>query len=174
MEALLAEFRGLVEKEAATLSGPELTRAHELYAQLRQLDSGGDARFQGLSGRFLELVYQRRLGEADERGRRNLKALGDAKGLLAALSAGAVPAYVAAAIQSGAAAPDALLWARGEAALALRGIPALCGSTPFTWSRVASAVTVDTTRLAFTYLRFAHGDPFQGEVAGLCGRLGRP
>jgi hypothetical protein len=171
MDAVLADFRALVEKDAAALTGPDLTRAYELYSRLRRLDTAGDPRFQGLSARFLELVYQRKVDQADERLKRNLKALGEAKGLLAALSAGAVPPYVALAVQSGAASPEALLWARGEVALALRGSPALCSASPFTWNRVTAAVTTDTARLAFSYLRFAEGDPFQAEVRSLCGRL---
>lgn len=171
LDALLSEFRVIVEKDAPAITAAELTRAYELYARLRQLDSAGDARFQGLAARFVELVYQRKLDQVDERVKRNLKALNESRGLLTALSAGALPAYVVAAIQSGTASTDALLWARGEVALSLRGTASLCGTSPFTWSRVTQETSTPSARVAFSYLRFAHGDPFQGEIGALCGRL---
>ncbi len=170
---LLDELRAILSKDDAAITKEDIAHSYELYGQLGQLDTGGDARIEGLRVRFLEVVYQRKQKEATEHLKRNIAALNEAKNLLPAITAGAIPPYVAAAIQGGLANPDALLWARGEAALALHRYPALCGPAPFTWSRVGVTDYAASTRIAFSYLRFAYDDPFQTELRGLCGRMPR-
>jgi hypothetical protein len=168
--ALLAELRQILSKEDAAITKEDIAHSYELYDQLSQLDTGGDARVSGLQTRFLELLYQRKQKEATEHLKRNLKALDEAKGIVSSMSAGMLPAYVLSAIQGGLTSPEALFWARGEAALALRHYPALCGA-PFTWGAITPAAYPPVTRAAFSYLRFAYDDPFQAEIRGLCGRM---
>jgi hypothetical protein len=167
---LLDNFRAILAKEEASLTKEDIARSYELYEQLGQLDTGGDARIAGLRTRFLELLYQRKQHEATENLRRNIGALNEAKNLLPALAAGMVPPFVTSAVQGGLTSPEALWWARGEVALALRRYPALCSPTPFAWNRLTGGDYAPTTRLAFSYLRFAYDDPFQGEVRTLCSR----
>lgn len=171
INALLEELRGILSKDATALTPAEIAHSYELYDQLDQLDSGNDARIAGLRKRFIELVYQRKQREATDSMRRNLAALGDAKGLLPALAAGVVPPYVLTAVQGGTTTTDALLWARGEVALALRQYPALCAGGPFGWGRLTGGDYAPKARLAFSYLRYAYDDPFQTEVQGLCSRV---
>jgi hypothetical protein len=170
--ALLDEFRAILAKDEAALTKEDIVHSYELYEQLGQLDTGGDARISGLRMRFLELLYQRKQHEATENMKHNLKALADAKGLLPTVGAGMVPPYMLSAVQGGLVNPEALWWSRGEVALALRHYPALCGS-PFTWGQITPGSFPPATRLAFSYLRFAYDDPFQSEVRGLCSRQGR-
>jgi hypothetical protein len=167
---LLDNFRALLAKDEPSLTKEDIARSYELYEQLGQLDTGGDARIAGLRVRFLELLYQRKQHEATENMRRNIGALNEAKNLLPGLAAGMVPPFVMSAVQGGLTSPEALWWARGEVALALRHYPGLCAPQPFAWSRLKGGDYAPTTRLAFSYLRFAYDDPFQNEVRGLCGR----
>jgi hypothetical protein len=169
--ALLEDFRAILNKEAADITKEDITRSYELYEQLVHLDSGDDARIEALRIRFLELVYQRKQEDATANLKRNIAALNEAKNLLPAVAMGAIPPYVAAAIHGGIVSPEALLWARGEAALALHHHPALCGPTPFTWNSLGAPDYLTQTRLAFSYLHFAYGDPYQAELRGLCGRM---
>jgi hypothetical protein len=173
LNALLDEQRGLLGKEEGTLTATEIGRSYELYEQLDQLDTGNDARIAGLRKRFLELVYMRKQREATENLKRNVAALKDAKNLLPAITTGLVPPYVVSAVQGGLTTTDALLWARGEAALAVRQYPALCAGGPFTWNRLTGGDYSPKARLAFSYLRYAYDDPFQTEVQGLCSRATR-
>ncbi len=170
INALLEELRGILSKDVDKLTPAEIAHSYELYEQLDQLDSGNDARIAGLRKRFIELVYQRKQREATENMKRNISALNDAKGILPALAAGIVPPYVVTAVQSGATTTDALLWARGEVALALRQYPALCAGGPFGWGRLGGGDYAPKARLAFSYLRYAYDDPFQTEVQALCTR----
>jgi hypothetical protein len=172
MNALLEELSAILAKDEAALTKDDITHSYELYDQLGQLDTGGDARVSGVRTRFLELLYQRKQSQATENMKHNLKALGEAKGLLGSLSAGMVPPYMLTAVQGGLTSPEALWWARGEVALTLRHYPALCGA-PFTWSQITPGAFPVSTRLAFSYLRFAYDDPFQAEVRGLCSRMSR-
>ena len=172
LDALLAELRAILGKDDAAITKDDIAHSYELYDQLGQLDTGGDARVSALRSRFVEVVYQRKQREQTENLKRNLKALEEAKGLLSSLSGGLVPAYVLVAIRDGLATPDALVWARGEAAIAVRHSPALCG-TPFTWGAVTPSAYSPVTRAAFSYLHFAYDDPFQSEIRGLCGRVPR-
>src|SRR4029078_3613851 len=108
--------------------------------------------------------------DATENLKRNAAALKDAKLILPTITAGLVPPYVVSAVQGGLTTPDPLLWARGEAALAVRQYPALCAGGPFSWSRLSSGDYAPKSRLAFSYLRYAYDDPFLSEVQGLCAR----
>ncbi|HEX7672365.1 MAG TPA: hypothetical protein VF395_22380 [Polyangiaceae bacterium] len=170
--ALLDEFRAILAKDGAALTKEDIAHSYELYEQLGQLDTGADARIRGLRQRFLELLYQRKQDEATTRMTHNLKALSDAKVLLPSVGAGMVPPYMMSAVQGGLVSPEALLWSRGEVALAVRNYPALCGA-PFTWGQLSTGSFPPATRLAFSYLHFAYDDPFQSEVRGLCTRQGR-
>jgi hypothetical protein len=170
VNALLDELRGLLEKPVEVLTAAEITRSYELYEQLDQLDTGNDARIAGLRKRFLELVYMRKQRDATENLKRNAAALKDAKLILPTITAGLVPPYVVTAVQGGLTTPDALLWARGEAALAVRQYPALCAGGPFSWNRLSGGDYAPKARLAFSYLRYAYDDPFLSEVQGLCSR----
>jgi hypothetical protein len=173
VNALLEELRTILAKDETKLSKEDIAKSYELYEQLDQLDTGNDARIAGLRKRFLELVYQRKQHEATDNMKRNIAALNDAKNILPSLAAGIVPPYVFSAVQGGLTSTDALLWARGEVALALRQYPALCAGGPFGWGKLAGGEYAPKARLAFSYLRYAYDDPFQSEVQGLCGRAGR-
>jgi hypothetical protein len=168
--ALLDELRGILEKDDGKLTPAEIGRSYELYEQLDQLDTGNDARIAGIRKRFLELVYMRKQREATENLKRNVAALNEAKNLLPGIASGLIPPYVVSAVQGGLTTTDALLWARGEVALALRQYPALCAGGPFSWNRLSGGDYAPRARLAFSYLRFAYDDPFQAEVQGLCTR----
>ena len=78
--------------------------------------------------------------------------------MLPSIAAGMVPPYVVTAVQGGMTSTDALLWARGEVALALRQYPALCAGGPFGWGRLAGGDYAPKARLAFSYLHFAYDD----------------
>jgi hypothetical protein len=171
INALLEELRGILSKDVDKLTQAEIARSYELYEQVDQLDSGNDARIAGLRKRFIELAYQRKQREATDNLKRNVAALNEAKGVLPALAAGAVPPYVVTAVQGGATTTDALLWARGEVALALRQYPALCAGAPFAWGRLGGGDYAPKARLAFSYLHYAYDDPFQTEVQQLCSRV---
>lgn len=168
---LLDQLGAILAKDELTKD--DITRSYQLYDQLGQIDTGEDARISGIRTRFLELLYQRKQRDATENLKRNIKALNDAKGIVPLIAAGAVPESVLTAVKGGEATPEAIWWARGEVASALHQYPGLCGEPRFTWSRVTSNDYPPTTRLAFSYLRFAYSDPFQNEVQGLCGRLAR-
>ncbi|HVU04119.1 MAG TPA: hypothetical protein VHE30_20315 [Polyangiaceae bacterium] len=163
------ELKAILGKDDAAITKDDISRSYELYEMLNRLDTGDDARIAGLRVRFMELLYQRKQKEATEHLKRNLKALDEAKGLLGTIGQGLLPPYVLSAVQGGLTSPEALFWARGEAALAVRNFPALCGS-PFTWNALSPSAYPPVTRLAFSYLRFAYDDPFQTEVRGLCAR----
>ena len=170
INALLEELRAILSKDEDKITKAEIAHSYELYEQLDQLDSGNDARIAGLRKRFIEVVYQRKQHEATENLKRNIAALNEAKGVLPALAAGAVPPYVVTAVEAGTTSTDALLWARGEVAVAVRQYPALCAGT-FGWGRLAGNDYAPKTRLAFSYLHYAYDDPFQTEVRALCGRM---
>jgi hypothetical protein len=170
IDTLLDELRTLLGKEESQLTKADIGRSYELYEQLDQLDTGNDARIAGMRKRFLELLYTRKQHEATENMKRNIVALNEAKNILPTLAAGLVPPYVVSAVQGGLTSTDALLWARGEVALALRQYPALCTGGPFGWARLGGGDYAPKARLAFTYLRYAYGDPFQTDIRDLCTR----
>ena len=172
LSALLEEFRALVSREEPAPTQTEVARSYELFTQLGQLDTAGDARVAALRTRFLERVYQRKQVEETEHFKRNMKALAEAKSLLPLLAAGSVPPFVSAAVTGGAASAEATVWARTEVAVAIRRVPALCAGGPFTWSRAGGPELGPSPRLALSYLRFAYGDPFQSQIRGLCERGG--
>jgi hypothetical protein len=168
---LLAQMEAILAKDELTKD--DITRSYELNDQLAQIDTGSDARVSGLRTRFIELLYQRKQRDATENLKKNIKALNDAKGIVPLLAAGSVPEHVLTAVKGGDATPEAIWWARGEVASALRHHPDLCAPSPFSWSRVSSDDHTPSMRLAFSYLRFAYSDPFQAEVQRLCSRLAR-
>jgi hypothetical protein len=172
LNELLGELTAILAKDDNAITKDDITKSYVLYDQLGQLDTGGDARVSGVRTRFLELLYQRKQKDATENLKRNISALNEAKGIVPLVAAGAVPGAVLTSVKGGELAADAIWWARGEVASALHNYPALCGPTPFSWGRV-SGDYAPTTRLAFSYLRYAYSDPFQAEVRALCGRLAK-
>ncbi len=174
MDALLSEFRRVLERPQTDLSGAELARAYELYEQLARFDAG-DPRVSALQALFMERLYQRKALEANQRFANNLGALGAAKDILAANRATIIlPGYVSQALDGGVMDDRAADWARGQVAIAIRRNPTLCGPSPesgFTWSRLQLSPPPAESRLAFEVLRFAYDDPFEKEIAELCQRL---
>lgn len=175
IEQLLAEFRSVLDRPQAQLSGAELARSYELYEQLNAFGSD-DPRVSALSALFLERLYQRKADEASERYRKNLQALAAAKDIFAAnRTTIIVPGYVASAIDGGSLDSRTVDWARGQAALALRHDRNLCSSSPgrwdFTWSRLNLYPPPPQSKLAFEMLRFAYDNPYEAELSALCRRI---
>lgn len=173
LDQLLAEFRRVLDRPQAELTGAELARAYELYEQLASFDSG-DPRSSALQALFLERLYERKAREASERFKNNLSALGAAKDILGANRTTIIlPGYVSQAIDAGVMDDRTADWARGQAAMAIRRNPTLCGPAPaagFTWSRLNLSRPPPESRLAFELLRFAYDDPYERELAALCRR----
>lgn len=174
LDELLAEFRRVLDRPQAELSGAELARAYELYEQLARFDSD-DPRIAGLQALFMDRLYQRKAQEANERFKNNLAALNAAKDILSANRTTLVlPGYVSSAIEGGTLDSRSVDWARGQVAIAIRRNPTLCGPTPesgFTWARLKLSPPPPESRLAFEVLRFAYDDPYEREIALLCRRV---
>jgi hypothetical protein len=174
LEQLLAEFRSVLDRPQAQLSGAELAHAYELYEELAAFGSD-DPRVSGLSALFLERLYQRKADEASERYRKNLQALGSVKDILAANRTTIIlPGYVASSIQGGTLDSRTVDWARGQAALALRHDRKLCGAGPrseFSWAQMNLHPPPPQSKLAFEMLRFAYDDPYEAELTALCRRI---
>lgn len=166
---LLTEFEALMGASAEP-SSEQIARSYVLYEQLRQLDRG-DARISGLLARFLEKLYGRKQEEETKNLRRNLKALQEAKDVIAAGASG-VPMFAQIATNSGETNAAVLRWAKGEVVIALRTTPGLCQS-PFSWSSYAPQSLAPSARFAFSFLRFAYDDPFADQVNVLCARMSR-
>lgn len=167
-----AKISDLVHQLELLLARPNLNEpanlqnAYRLFAELHQLDSSGDARIAAVQARFIELFMARKDAEAVDRVKRNLKALNEAKDLLKN-SAIVVPPYMHAALFDENPTAMALQWALGEAVTHLRTNPKLCG-TQFTWSQTAGN---PQAHFAVSYLRYAYGDGFESDLAGLCTRI---
>jgi hypothetical protein len=174
LDELLAEFRKVLDRPQAELTGAELARAYELYEQLARFDSS-DPRIGALQALFMDRLYQRKAQEANERFRNNLAALNVAKDILMANRGTlVVPGYVSQAIDGGVMDYRTADWARGQVAIAIRRNPTLCGPNPdtgFTWSRLQLSPPPAESRLAFEVLRFAYDDPYEKEIAVLCRRV---
>lgn len=175
IEQLLAEFRVVLDRPQAQLSGAELARSYELYEQLNAFGSD-DPRISALSALFLERLYQRKADEASERYRKNLQALAAAKDIFAANRTTIIlPGYVASAIDNGSLDGRSVDWARGQAAIALRQDRNLCSSGPgrwdFTWARLNLYPPPPQSKLAFEVLRFAYDNPYEAELSALCRRI---
>ncbi|MEN9577575.1 MAG: hypothetical protein RJA70_584 [Pseudomonadota bacterium] len=166
---LVADFEGLLAADGE-LNSEQIARSYVLYEQLRQLDRG-DARISGLHARFLEKLYGRKQEDEAKNLRRNLKALQEAKDVLA-LGGTGVPMFVQIATNGGEATPAALRWARGEVLMTLRATPSLCQG-PFDWTSYTTQKVGPSGRFAFSFLRFAYDDPFRDEVNTLCSRMSR-
>jgi hypothetical protein len=175
IEQLLAEFRAVLDRPQAQLSGAELAHSYELYEQLNAFGSD-DPRVSALSALFLERLYQRKADEASERYRKNLEALAAAKDIFAANRTTIIlPGYVSSAIEGGPLDSRTVDWARGQAALALRHDRKLCSSAPgrwdFTWARLNLYPPPPQSKLAFEMLRFAYDNPYEAELTALCRRI---
>jgi hypothetical protein len=168
VDQLVSMFEAILAKPNDQLTPTEITHSYELYEQLRHLDRG-DARIAALHARFLELLYGRKEEEASQNLKRNLAALREVKELIATGATG-VPMFVQIAAQAGALDPAALRWAKGQIALSLRSHQSACQGG-FSWSTLSSGEWPSDARFAFAYLRYAYDDPFQDQVAALCGRL---
>lgn len=167
-----AKVKDLVSQLEVLLARPNLNEpanlqvAYRLFAELHQLDTSGDARIAAVQARFIELFMARKSAEAVERVKRNLKALNEAKDLLKN-STLQVPPYMHAALFDDNPTAMALQWALGEAVTQLRTSPQLCGKK-FTWSHTVSN---PQAHFALSYLRYAFGDSFESDLAGLCTRI---
>jgi hypothetical protein len=167
-----AKINDLVGQLELLLARPDLNQpanlqaAYRLFAQLHQLDTNGDARIAAAQARFIELFMARKSAEAVERIKRNLKALNEAKDLLKN-AAVVVPPYMHAALFEDNPTAMALQWALGEAVTQLRSTPQLCG-TRFSWSRTTGH---PQAHFALSYLRYAFGDGFEADLAGLCAKI---
>jgi hypothetical protein len=174
LDELLAEFRRVLDRPQAELTGAELARAYELYEQLARFDSN-DPRISALQALFMERLYMRKAQEANERFKNNLSALNVAKDILMSnRGTMAVPGYVVQALDGGVMDYRSADWARGQVAIAIRRYPTLCGPNPdtgFTWSRLQLSPPPPESRLAFEVLRFAYDDPYEKEIAVLCRRV---
>jgi hypothetical protein len=174
LEELLAEFRRVLDRPQAELSGAELARAYELYEQLSRFDSN-DPRIGALQALFMDRLYERKAREANERFKNNLAALNAAKDILNSNRTTLVlPGYVSSAIEGGSLDNRSVDWARGQVAIAIRRYPTLCGPNPetgFTWARLKLSPPPPESRLAFEILRFAYDDPYEREIATLCRRV---
>jgi hypothetical protein len=174
LEELLAEYRKVLDRPQQKLSGADLARAYELYEQLTRW-AGTDPRIGALQALFLERLYDRKAEEATTRFKNNLEALNAAKDILTSNRTTIVlPPFVSGAINGGTMNPQAVDWARGQVAIALRRYPTLCGpdaSQGFTWSRLNLSPPPATSRLAFEILRFAYDNPYEAEIASLCQRV---
>ncbi|MEY4547561.1 MAG: hypothetical protein RL685_3756 [Pseudomonadota bacterium] len=174
LEQLLAEFRKVLDRPQAELTGAQLAHAYELYEQLARFDSG-EPRIGALQALFMERLYARKAQEADQRFRNNLEALNAAKNILATNRTTIVlPGYVSSALDGGAMDDRSVDWARGQVAIAIRRYPTLCGPNPesgFTWSRLQLSPPPPESRLAFEMLRFAYDNPYEKEIAQLCRRV---
>jgi hypothetical protein len=174
LDQLLAEFRTVLDRPQAQLSGAELARAYELYEQLAAYGSD-DPRVSALSALFLERLYQRKADEAAERFKKNLQALSAAKDILATNRTTIIlPGYVSTAIDGGSLDTRTVDWARGQAALALRHDRKLCGvgaRSEFRWSLLNLHPPPPQSKLAFEVLRFAYDDPYEAELTALCRRI---
>ena len=174
LEQLLTEFRKVLDRPQAQLTGAELAHAYELYESLARFDST-DPRIGGLQALFMERLYARKAQEANEQFRNNLDALNSAKDILKANHTTIVlPAYVSSALDGGQIDGRSVDWARGQVAIAIRRYPTLCGPNPesgFTWSRLQLSPPPPESRLAFEVLRFAYDNPYEKEIAQLCRRV---
>lgn len=167
---LIEEMRALLEKDPSEHTPAEIARSYEIYSQLQQINAG-DARIEGLEMRFLEQFFLRKDLEATERFRRNLKALDEAKNVLAALAAQpqAIPIWVHNGIDEGTLNSRLVNWARGQAILGLRGTPSLCGNR-FKWPNASSGLPA-SQQLGFHYLRYAYGDSYSTNLSGVCKKV---
>jgi hypothetical protein len=165
LDEILAELTPLLSKPAAKLSDAEVTRAYTLYEQMLELGAD-DARAVGLQRRFVEVMGGVKDLAKTASLKRNLAALAEAKDLLKNLP-GAVPAYVQMSISSEQPNPDAIAWAQAAALMAFREQPGLCAGG-FDWTRAAG--TTGSSRLAFTYLRYAGGDGYTTWLGAACKR----
>lgn len=174
LEQLLTEFRRVLDRPQAQLTGAELAHAYELYESLARFDST-DPRIGGLQALFMERLYARKAQEANEQFRNNLDALNSAKDILKANRTTIVlPGYVSSALDGGTMDDRSVDWARGQVAIAIRRYPTLCGPNPesgFTWSRLQLSPPPPESRLAFEVLRFAYDSPYEKEIAQLCRRV---
>lgn len=171
LNELLTEFRTLLDRPQAELSGADLARAYELYEQLSAFDSD-NPRIGALQALFIDRLYQRKADEAVERFKNNLQALDAAKNVLQSnRTVIVVPAFVSAAVDSGSLDGRTVDWARAEVALALRRQRDLCGDgrTAFTWSM--AQLSPPKSRLAFHILHAAYDDPYQDQIRALCRRV---
>lgn len=171
VEALIAEFRALVEKDQATLSAADIAKSYELYEQLIEL-APEDARVRGLEARFIELVMGRKQREATDDLKRNLKALNEARAVVNGPGAPLLPLFMQNAINQGLVTAESLQWANARSIMALRRYSSLCQRPGgFAWSAITAETVPPEARIALLFLRFAYSDPYANELRALCGRL---
>lgn len=163
---LLRELEAILAKGETGATSADIGRSYEIYSELQDV-GGYDPRVQGISARFWELFYGRKLEEARGRMERNLAALGDAKETLKAMGDAAIPMYVQAAVNSGSLDARSLEWSSLRLIRAIRGTPVICTSG-FSWNQVPSYGWSADARLAAQYVRFGYGDAYSGVLGGVC------
>lgn len=165
LDGVIAELSAICSKPAAKLTDADVTHASGLYAQMMELGAD-DARVVGLQRRYLEVIGGLRALNESAMLKRNLSALSEAKDLLKALNPG-VPSYVQMAIYRNQPSRDALAWAEATALTALRAQPALCQGA-LDWARLAALT--GSSKLAFSFLRYAYDDDYLGSLSSYCSR----
>lgn len=164
---LLEELKEILAQEEQNVPRQDLTRAYELYSQLQEL-AGEDARVKGVSLRFWEFMYGRRLEEQRMRMERNLESLDKAKDLLKQMDLAAIPFYLQAAVNSGQMDARSLEWASLRLIRAIRGTPQLCAAGGFSWGQVASYGWPQDAMLASEYVRYGYGDGHASLLNQVC------
>ncbi len=167
--SLVASLGAVLSKSELTSS--DITSSYESYAKLRKI-APNDARFVGLSARFWEVFTGRKRDEATASLKKNLKALEEAKAVLAGASLATIPLFAQIAANAQAFDAHAVEWSEFEILSGLRGAPELCGNG-FAWSALAAPKVSVSTRFAGNYLRGMYGDDYSNTVNGLCATLRR-
>ena len=166
---LTQELGALLAKDASEMSSADVTKAYELYAQLRKI-AWYDARFQGLAQRFWEVWQNKRSAEQAENLGKNLQALEKARGVLQSASIATLPLFAQVGINAGSVSPRMLEWARWQVLDGFRNHPEICRGG-FSWQGVPGYPWSLEAQVAAHYLHFAEGDPYQGVLGSMCNRV---
>ena len=163
---LLDKLSVILQKGETDVTGEDIARSYEIYAQLQEL-APNDPRVTGASARFWELQLGRKKEESRERMGKTLEALSQARSTLKVMGDAAIPLYVQAAVSSGTLDKRALEWASLRLLRALRGAPSVC-SGGFAWAGVPSYGWPADARLAAQYVNYARGGAYAATVQGAC------
>ena len=170
IEELTGNLSQLLAKPPESMTPEELTRAYQLYAQLRSV-AWYDGRFQGLQLRFWEVWETQRSMRATQNLSRNVKALDEAKELLRTAGAVSIPLFAQIGISNGLVDERTSEWARWQMLEGFRGRPAACAKG-FSWAGMPDYLSVEQ-QIAGGYLRFVYGDPFAQVLSDMCRQVGQ-